>query len=365
MFSVQRCLPLVAAALILTAATEWQPLFDGKSLQGWTETPFTGHAAVKIENAQILLPYGKPMTGITLTRDSLDRTTRSDSKRHGCRATTFFASLTFPVGDSFATWVTGGWGGDIVGISSIDGWDASDNETRSYFNFENGRWYALRASSDGRSHPGVDRRPADRQCRDHGAVHRPSTRAISSCRRRSGSRPMRLTGALRKIEYRLLKVAVECPVRPVRALQIIVRFGANWLRGRSRRSYSSLLPARCATRPEQHLLHHRSRSNRSRNASCCSCRARRCCSCPLQASIHSRWNTSPPAGRPLFSASQDRLDAGIRKPRAAGTLPSRNWITGNPFGPGSALGMAVMPAGSARGGLRRAGRCAARPAPPA
>jgi len=40
--------------------------------------------------------------------------------------------------------VTGGWGGDIVGLSSIDGWDASDNETRTYFTFENGRWYGLR-----------------------------------------------------------------------------------------------------------------------------------------------------------------------------------------------------------------------------
>ena len=38
-----------------------------------------------------------------------------------------------------------GWlGGDIVGLSSIDGWDASDNETRNYFTFENGRWYAMR-----------------------------------------------------------------------------------------------------------------------------------------------------------------------------------------------------------------------------
>ena len=27
-------------------------------------------------------------------------------------------------------WVMGGWGGDIVGLSSIDGWDASDNEMR-------------------------------------------------------------------------------------------------------------------------------------------------------------------------------------------------------------------------------------------
>jgi hypothetical protein len=61
----------------------------------------------------------------------------------------FFSSVTFPVGDSFATWVLGGWGGDIVGVSSIDGWDASDNETRSYFNFENGRWYGLRLKVTG------------------------------------------------------------------------------------------------------------------------------------------------------------------------------------------------------------------------
>ena len=40
--------------------------------------------------------------------------------------------------------MTGGWGGDIVGLSSIDGWDASDNETRAYFNFETGRWYSFR-----------------------------------------------------------------------------------------------------------------------------------------------------------------------------------------------------------------------------
>ncbi|MCX6613554.1 MAG: DUF1080 domain-containing protein, partial [Acidobacteria bacterium] len=46
--------------------------------------------------------------------------------------------------DSHATWVNGGWGGDIVGISSIDNWDASENETRAYFNFENERFYRFR-----------------------------------------------------------------------------------------------------------------------------------------------------------------------------------------------------------------------------
>ena len=135
------------AILLLPAAvvpSEWQPLFDGKSLDGWRETPFTGQGQVRIEQGAIHLGPGMPMTGITKT-GAVPQTgyeVRFEAAR--LQGNDFFASLTFPVGDSFCTWVTGGWGGDIVGLSSIDGWDASDNETRSYFTFENGRWYAFR-----------------------------------------------------------------------------------------------------------------------------------------------------------------------------------------------------------------------------
>jgi hypothetical protein len=119
-------------------------MFDGKSLTGWKDTPFTGRGEVRVENGTLALMPGKPMTGVTWigTFPRSNYEVRFEAMR--VRGNDFFASLTFPVGDSFATWVMGGWGGDIVGISSIDGWDASDNETRSYFNFENGRWYALR-----------------------------------------------------------------------------------------------------------------------------------------------------------------------------------------------------------------------------
>jgi hypothetical protein len=129
---------------LLGASGEWRPMFDGKSLQGWRETPFKDHGAVRLENGAILLGAGRPMTGINWTGafPKSNYEVRFDAQRQ--QGNDFFASLTFPVGDSFATWVTGGWGGDIVGISSIDGWDASDNETRQYFNFENGRWYAFR-----------------------------------------------------------------------------------------------------------------------------------------------------------------------------------------------------------------------------
>ena len=133
-----------AAAGAQQKAGEWQSLFDGKTLHGWRETPFTGHGGVRVEKGTIILGAGNPMTGITWTGSfpKSDYEVRFEAAR--LEGSDFFASLTFPVGDSFGTWVTGGWGGEIVGISSLDGWDASDNETRSYFNFESGRWYAMR-----------------------------------------------------------------------------------------------------------------------------------------------------------------------------------------------------------------------------
>lgn len=121
-----------------------ESLFDGKSLGGWKETPFAQKGQVKVENGAIVLNYGAPFTGVTWTRDfpKGDYEIRYEAQR--VKGGDFFASLTFPVGDSFCTFVTGGWGGDIVGLSSIDGWDASDNETRAYFTFEPGKWYAFR-----------------------------------------------------------------------------------------------------------------------------------------------------------------------------------------------------------------------------
>jgi hypothetical protein len=115
----------------------------------------------------------------------------------------FFASLTFPVGDSYATWVTGGWGGDIVGISSIDGWDASDNETRSYFTFENNRWYGLRLQvTPDRIRAWIDDQPVVNVNIAGRAISlRQGEIKLSAP---FGFASYNSTGALRKIEYRTL-----------------------------------------------------------------------------------------------------------------------------------------------------------------
>jgi hypothetical protein len=38
----------------------------------------------------------------------------------------------------------GGWGGSLVGLSSLDGYDASENETTKSVTFDDKKWYNIR-----------------------------------------------------------------------------------------------------------------------------------------------------------------------------------------------------------------------------
>jgi hypothetical protein len=49
----------------LPKTVAWQSLFNGKSLQGWRETLFTGRGQVRVEGGTLVLGSGKPMTGVT------------------------------------------------------------------------------------------------------------------------------------------------------------------------------------------------------------------------------------------------------------------------------------------------------------
>ena len=71
----------------------------------------------------------------------------------------FFCGLTFPVrsGSECVSLIVGGWGGSLVGISSIDGLDASENSTGSQYEFENQRWYRIRVEVRRGAPAGVDR----------------------------------------------------------------------------------------------------------------------------------------------------------------------------------------------------------------
>jgi hypothetical protein len=124
--------------------TDTTLLFNGKTLDGWEITNFGPQGPVSVSGDQIILGMGDGCTGITWKK-AFPRThyeVTLDAKR--VAGTDFFCGLTFPVGKSPCSLIIGGWGGGTVGLSSIDGKDAAENETTSIRNFETGRWYHIR-----------------------------------------------------------------------------------------------------------------------------------------------------------------------------------------------------------------------------
>jgi hypothetical protein len=136
---------LVAGLPLLAAESEWRPLFDGKSLQGWKSTSFGGEGEVAVIEGEIILERGDPLTGINFTNADAMPKVNYEIELSALKAdgNDFFCGLTFPVEDSFCSLILGGWGGMTVGLSSIDGRDASDNATTQSISFDDNKWYKV------------------------------------------------------------------------------------------------------------------------------------------------------------------------------------------------------------------------------
>ncbi len=128
-----------------TTESKWTPLFDGKTLGNWKSTPFGGEGEVHIEDGAIVLPMGSSMTGVTWQGEPPARI-NYEIELEAMRAVgnDFFCGLTFPVNNDPCSLIIGGWGGTVVGLSSLDGNDAANNETTAYRSFEADRWYKVR-----------------------------------------------------------------------------------------------------------------------------------------------------------------------------------------------------------------------------
>lgn len=122
-------------------------LFDGATLDGWKKTPFFGADTidVRVADGAIVLPVGRSMSGVTTTRTDLPNSNYELSyEAMRTEGSDFFAAATFPVRDGFLTLVNGGWGGNITGLSSIDGADASENQTTVGYKYRDKTWYRFR-----------------------------------------------------------------------------------------------------------------------------------------------------------------------------------------------------------------------------
>ncbi|HOW68436.1 MAG TPA: DUF1080 domain-containing protein [Verrucomicrobiota bacterium] len=146
-------------------------LFDGESLRGWKITDFAGHGDVRVESMKkvveslsdraaenlkknnteseakgsvVVMEMGAILTGIQYTNEVPVMNYEVSLEAMRLDGNDFFCGLTFPVNDTHCSLIVGGWGGGVVGISSIDGFDASENETTKFKGFESGRWYPIR-----------------------------------------------------------------------------------------------------------------------------------------------------------------------------------------------------------------------------
>src|SRR5262249_54000304 len=144
-----RLAALALALLSLSAGPPlrpgWTPLFDGHSLAGWKPVAYAAGGKVHVRDGALTLERGNRLTGAVTTRRDFPKADYEVTlQARRVAGGDFFCTTTFPVGDDFCSLVVGGWRGTVVGISSINGADASENETTRYREFKSGQWYRLR-----------------------------------------------------------------------------------------------------------------------------------------------------------------------------------------------------------------------------
>lgn len=134
-------------ALCLVGCKTTQPLppgvalFDGASLAGWT---CSENGQIRAKDGVVTLGLSDGCTGIVWTNGfpTVNYEVHLDAMR--IEGYDFFCGLTFPVKQRHCTLIVGGWGGQLVGLSCIDGHDASENDTTRVKMFDNNRWYRIR-----------------------------------------------------------------------------------------------------------------------------------------------------------------------------------------------------------------------------
>ena len=119
-------------------------LFDGKTLNGWEITQYGPQGPVDVYDGKIILNYGDGCTGITWAKEFPKVNYEVSLEARKTSGNDFFCGMTFPVQEEYCSLIVGGWGGPVVGLSCIDGKDASDNETKILKRFDKNVWYKIK-----------------------------------------------------------------------------------------------------------------------------------------------------------------------------------------------------------------------------
>ena len=135
--------PTSAPAMVFPEG-KFVSLFDGKGLTGWRVPKFGADGKVWVQDGQVHVGIGGGCTGLTWTGPIMREDYELSLEARRVEGGDFFCGLTFPVGKEPVTLILGGWGGELVGLSCIDRYDASENATTTTIPFKNDQWYDVR-----------------------------------------------------------------------------------------------------------------------------------------------------------------------------------------------------------------------------
>lgn len=120
------------------------PRADFVKAEEWYVADFAGRSTVRVEGNTVILEQGNDMTGIVWKGPLARMNYEISLEAKRVAGSDFFCGLTFPYGDNPCSLIVGGWGGTLVGLSSLDYQDAYNNETGRSMNFDMDRWYRIR-----------------------------------------------------------------------------------------------------------------------------------------------------------------------------------------------------------------------------
>jgi hypothetical protein len=134
-----------ADAPAVHATDEWIPI-SGMAPGQWMPIDGATDVAWDAETQTFKIDFGYELNGVRWTGPLPAAPYELELEARRVSGSDFFCGLTFPVrtAEECVTFIVGGWGGNLVGISSIDGLDAAQNPTASSQPFDDGRWYRLR-----------------------------------------------------------------------------------------------------------------------------------------------------------------------------------------------------------------------------
>jgi hypothetical protein len=135
----------ISAAEAVKEKPDARELFNGKDLSGWKKTEFGGEGEGGIKEGKIVVQMGASLSGVQYTNKlPAQKDYELTLEAMKIDGDDFFCGLTFPVNDTHCSLIVGGWGGGVVGLSSIDGMDASENDTTKYLKFDKNKWYKVK-----------------------------------------------------------------------------------------------------------------------------------------------------------------------------------------------------------------------------